>query len=388
MSTLRGRGIAFVNNFPGPGLGGGERHLLELVSAALAAGMRVSVVCVPGSGTAEAARAAGAAVVEAPMGVADTLSAVRAIRSHCRASGVEILHTTGFWTNLLGRLAARGDGPLLVNTVHVDPAAAAASGVGVVARVSRRLADRATARRPAIVLAVSEAVGRALPSAGYDAGAVRVIPNGVDVGSIRRKAEPRAVLPAGFDGAPLVGIVARLERVKAVDVFLRAASIVAAERPEARFVVAGEGPMRPELEALAVTLGLGDRVAFLGWVDPAVALIARLDVCVLTSVSEGMPITVLEAMALGVPVVATGVGGVPEVVEHGRTGLVAGSGNVLAIAEHVCRLLDDQALRRRYGDAGRRRVEAAYSLERMRESHLAVWAGLLDRLRGPDTVRE
>lgn len=385
---LEGVGIAFANNFPGPGLGGGERHLIELVDACVREGMAVSVLCVHGSPVGAAAREAGASIREIPMSAAHAVRAARAMRAHCRQTRAEILHTTGYLTNLIGRLAVRGSTPVLVSTVHVDPAAALASGGGRAAHGLRMLAERLTAHRPALVLPVSEAVAAALPAIGYDPSRLLVIHNGVDVARVLEEASGGVELPEGFAGADLVGIVARLERVKSVDVFLRAAAMIADDRPGARFVVAGDGPLRAELEALARSLGLGDRVAFLGWVEPASALIGQLDVCALTSASEGMPITVLEAMALGVPVVATDVGGVREAVDHGRTGLLAPAGGVRAVAEAVSRLLGDEDLRARMGDAARERAAAEFSVESMREAHLEAYAELLARAGTSPPVRE
>lgn len=382
------RTIVFVNNFPGPGLGGGEQHLLRLVRGCVAAEMRVHVICQEGSPVEAAATEAGAIAVPMRLEGASVFGASSAIRGYCAEVSADILHTTGYFTNLLGRLARRGGRPALVNTVHVEPDAHLAAGGGRGSQILRDAADHVTATRADLVLPVSEAISSSLPPLGYDAERTRVIHNGVDVAAIRREAGEPIELPEGFEDAPLVGIVARLEQVKAVDVFVRAAALVAAERRDVRFVVAGEGPLREELIATAHRLKLADRVAFLGWVEPTAPLLSRLDACVLTSRSEGMPITVLEAMALGVPVVASAVGGVPEAVVDGETGLLVRSGGDAAFAGAITRLLADPDLAERMGAASRERVERSFSLDAMIAAHLDAYAELLADTSAAPAVRE
>lgn len=386
MTSVSGRTVVYVNNFPGPGLGGGERHLLEVVRAAHDAGMRVHVLCVPGSPLAVAARELGAAVVETPMGAAGALAAARRVRAYCARHGADILHTTGFLTNIVGRLAVRGDRPRLVTTVHVDPGGPRAAGGGAVAQALREAVDRLARSRVALVLPVSEAVAAALLARGYDASRMRVILNGVDPEAVAAAAAaPPPTLP---ENVPLAGVVARLEPVKAVDVFLRAAALVAARIPDARFAVAGDGPLRCGLESLAASLGLAGRVAFLGWVEPVEPLLARLDVCVLPSRSEGLPVVLLEAMALGVPVVASAVGGVPEVVEDGVTGALVPPGDAGALAVAIERFLSDAGARAAAGGAARDRVGESFSLRGMRDAHIEAYAALLGEGGGGFAVRE
>jgi glycosyltransferase involved in cell wall biosynthesis len=179
-----------------------------------------------------------------------------------------------------------------------------------------------------------------------------------------RRGELRAEL--GLDGgASIVGIVARLVPIKAHETFLEAAATLAAEVPGSHFLVVGDGERRQELVALADRLGLGARVHFLGWRRDLDRVYADLDLVVLTSRNEGSPVSLIEAMAAARPVVATRVGGVPDLVEDGVTGCLAVPGDASALARDMEALLVDPTRRRAMGLAGRRRVAAAFGAERL-----------------------
>ena len=162
---------------------------------------------------------------------------------------------------------------------------------------------------------------------------------------------------------------------------LEAAALVRQAIPSATLVVVGDGPLRPALEARAQELGLNGSVRFLGAVPQAARLIPHFDVFVLSSVWEGMSNSLLEAMAAGRPVVATRVGGNPEVVVDGETGLLVPPRDARALADATVRLLRDRELARRFGDAGRRRVESQFTLERMVHRMEDLYDDLLARKR-------
>lgn len=163
-------------------------------------------------------------------------------------------------------------------------------------------------------------------------------------------------------GVPLAGIIAALRPEKNHALFLEAAALVLARVPEAKFVIAGDGPARGEVERLHVASGLGDRVAMLGTRQDVPALYRALDVAVLSShpIVETLPVTLLEAAACGRPAVATAVGSVADVVVDGETGFVVPSGDAAALADRLARLLLDATLRERMGSAARRRAEAHF----------------------------
>jgi glycosyltransferase involved in cell wall biosynthesis len=367
--------ILFVNNFPGPGLGGGEVLLMHLVRGCVAAGWQTSVLCPSETALAAQATAAGAAVKTMSMRPGSACSIVGEIRR--QATNLEIVVGTGYFTNLLTRLAAVATRVRVVNLVQVDPAASRADGGSRGALLVRNVADATTRSRADAFITVSEAVGRALAASGVAPVRVHVVRNGVDAQAIRAAAvrEPLTVaLPAGE--GPLVGCVARLEKVKGVADFVDAAAVVARDVPDARFVVAGSGSQEQSLIARRAAAPAG-RLEFLGHTQPVEPLLAALDVLVLPSLSEALGLALLEAGALGVPVVATAVGGIPEVVEDGVTGILVPPGQPAAVADAVTRLLSDPAAARAMGEAARERVEREFTLERMVAGHLAVYESLL-----------
>jgi glycosyltransferase involved in cell wall biosynthesis len=164
---------------------------------------------------------------------------------------------------------------------------------------------------------------------------------------------------------PLIGIVARLVPIKAHEVFFEAAKRVVSERPDARFVVVGDGERRAELEALVDRMGLRDSVMFLGWRRPMTGVYADLDVVALTSRNEGSPVSLIEGMASARPVISTEVGGVPDVVVNGVTGLTVPSGDAKAMAAGILLLLRDRALADRLAAEGRRHVYPRYDSSRL-----------------------
>jgi len=369
------RHILFVNNFPGPGLGGGEVLLMHLVRGCVAAGWQASVLCPPGTGLAEQAAAAGAAVKAMSMRPGSAHAIAREIRR--QATNLEIVVGTGYFTNLLTRLAAVATRVRVVNLVQVDPAASRADGGSRGGLMVRNAVGVITRGRTDAFIAVSEAIGQALVASGVVPGRVHVVRNGVDAAAIRTAAvrEPlTAVLPAGE--GPLIGCVARLEKVKGVADFVDAAAAIAVDVPSARFVVVGSGSQE-ELLIARRTAALAGRLEFLGHTQSIEPLLAVLDVLVLPSLSEALGLVLLEAGALGVPVVATSVGGVPEAVADGVTGILVPPASPTQLADAVVRLLRDPAVARAMGAAGRERVEREFTVERMVAGHLAVYEGLL-----------
>ncbi len=159
--------------------------------------------------------------------------------------------------------------------------------------------------------------------------------------------------PPPVRGGPVVGLVGRLVPEKGVDVFLRAAALVSAVVPQAAFLVVGDGPLRPDLEHRAATFGLTGRVTFTGYRSDASGLLAGLDVLTVPSRSDGSPLVVCEAMAAGVPVVASRVGGLPDLVEDGGSGLLVRPGEAEDLARALVSLLLDPEAARRLGARGR-----------------------------------
>ncbi len=172
--------------------------------------------------------------------------------------------------------------------------------------------------------------------------------------------------------APVLGIVGRLVPIKAHEVFLDAARMILSEIPGARFVIAGEGERRTELEQIAGSPPLAGRVHFLGWRHDTASVYADLDLVLLTSDNEGMPVTIIESLASAVPVVATAVGGVPDLVRDGTNGLLTSPRDSHAIAQASITLLRDPERRARMGASGRETVCPEHEVETLvgRMTHL------------------
>jgi glycosyltransferase involved in cell wall biosynthesis len=212
---------------------------------------------------------------------------------------------------------------------------------------------------------VSEDCARLTVSQGIPEKRVKILHNGIDTRQ--------------FDflgttaGGPAV-FVARLAPEKDAASLLRATAIVIRRQPSFRLVIAGDGVCMPDLRRLSTELALDGRVQFLGMVRDVAGALAGASLFVLSSVSEGVPLTLLEAMARGLPVVATEVGGIPEVVEHERTGLLVKPGDPAALADAMMRILDDHALAARMGEAGRRRIEQNFDIRRMVAAYERMYA--------------
>lgn len=197
---------------------------------------------------------------------------------------------------------------------------------------------------------------------------VRVIPNGVDVERFAFDAAAPASVrrELGLEGdTPLCGIVAALRPEKNHELFLRVAQCVLQELPRTHFLVIGDGPRRPALQTQAATLGIEPHVHFLGTRGDIPRLLAALNVFLLTSDNEANPVSILEALSVQVPVVATDVGSVAATVRPGQTGCLAPAGDVRQLALYATRLLRDPRLARALGEAGRREVVGHWSLDRM-----------------------
>lgn len=245
-----------------------------------------------------------------------------------------------------------------------------AHGYDVYRKPPADLAERI--RHAAAVVTVSAAnVDHLEAAAGADRTRVQIVPCGVDLDEFRP--DPARVEPA------TIVCVARLRPVKNLGMLIEACRLLAVRGIPARAVVIGEGPSLPELEAHRTRVGLDARhVAFLGAADQSAVRgwWQRATVGTLTSVSEGMPVSLMEAAACGVPVVAPSVGGIPELVADGLTGFITAPGDATAVADGLARLLTSPALRATMSLAARARAEAHFSLAQQVETLVRLWSQL------------
>lgn len=295
------------------------------------------------------------------------------LASVLRRLAPDVVQSHGARSNVYTRVAGRLAGvPAVLSTIHnalrdypVAPARLAAY----------RAVDQVTLPLATRVVCVAGELAR-----DY-AGRAVVIHNGIDLDHFDAGTptadvgERRASL--GLPAGPVVGFVGRLTPQKDPLAFLRVVAALRRARPDLRALVVGDGPLRREVERAAGALGVAECCRFLGERSDVPALLAVMDVVVLTSVSEGFPFVVLEAMAMERPVVATTVNGVPEIVESGVTGWLIPRGDVEALARATLDVLDAPDVARRMGQAGRRRVVERFTAQRMVGETQALYVSLL-----------
>ncbi|HEY6224636.1 MAG TPA: glycosyltransferase family 4 protein [Gemmatimonadales bacterium] len=389
--------VLFVN--PGRELGGAEQSLLLLLDAL----RRHSVDCIVatfGDGPFSAAlleRHIPVTYVSVPDAVratsrysrpaghfttlglaARSLPTVWELARIARAAKSDLIHTNGIKAHLLGGLAGRMLWKPVVWHVRDFPPEGM-NGVGL----------RAAAKTlPRLVFTNSAAVAAAVRARAAPRAPVVTLYNAVDLERFnprRSGSAVRAELQIE-SGAPLVGMVAHLTPWKGHADFLRIARAVSLQVPGVRFLVSG-GPIyeteghagyEESLRSLAAELGIADRVTFLGSRTDIPEIMAALDVLVhCPTAPEPFGRAVAEAMGAGKPVIASKEGGVPELVEDGRTGVLIPSGDIAAFAAALRRLLDDQPLRRRMGSAGRLRAEAMFGVEAHAERVLRAYGEIV-----------
>ena len=288
-----------------------------------------------------------------------------------RRENVAVWHGHDYKTNALGLLLRRFHPMRLVTTVH-----------GWVRQTARTPVyyriDKLCLPRYERVFCVSEDLFDAALAAGVPAGRCVLLENGIDAaGTVRRNPPAGAKQALGFDPArPLIGAVGRLSPEKGFDVLLAAVKQLADRGRDVQLVIVGEGDDRPRLEALAVSLGVADRVRLAGWETDVRSYYEAMDVFALSSLREGLPNVVLEAMALEVPVVATRIAGVPRLVEDGRTGLLVEPGDADGLSRSLGGLLGNPGLADLFRAAGRRAVETRFSFA----ARMSKLAGAYDEL--------
>jgi glycosyltransferase involved in cell wall biosynthesis len=304
----------------------------------------------------------------------DLLSLARLV-ALVRTIRPDIVHTHMAKAGTIGRLAAAiCSVPLIIHTYHGH----VFHGYFGPTRTRVFLTiERALARLSHRIVVVGEGQRDEIAAFGV-APRAKLMPIrlGLELGRFLQAEQLRGQLRAELglpSEAPLVGIVARLVPIKAHEDFLRAARLVLAQRPEARFLIVGDGERRAELEALVDRLGLRTAVRFLGWRRDLERVYADLDVVALASRNEGSPVALIEALASARPVVSTAVGGVPEVVIDEQTGVLVPPSDPARLAEAVLRLLAEPDHARQLAAAGRRHVYPRYDARRLVDDMRALY---------------
>jgi glycosyltransferase involved in cell wall biosynthesis len=303
--------------------------------------------------------------------------ALRALTGIMRRGRFDLAHSHSAKAGVLGRLAAKATGTPSLYSPHCFPFV---GPWGAPRRLFATGVERALGPLTDGILCVADqerqlAIDRRIAKTER----LHVVHNGAPPCEL--EAEPDMALEAwrGSDGdsPPLAACIAVLRPQKAVHVFIDAAPAVLERVPQARLAVIGDGELRGELEERARSLGLGDRLRFFDFQPPAARQLQSLDVFVLPSAWEAFPISVLEAMACGIPQVATDVGGTREAVADGQTGLLCPPDDPAALADRLVTLLSDAALRERMSEASRRRFDDRFRIETMLDGTAAVYERLL-----------
>ncbi|HEX8032069.1 MAG TPA: glycosyltransferase [Vicinamibacterales bacterium] len=349
--------------------GGTERLVIELCRR-LAADVDTVVCCLdePGEWAAEVAKLNIPVLsLERQPGFHPSLS-VR-LREVLRAQRINVIHCHHYSPFVYGLLAAVMHPKVrLVFTEH-----GRLHGAGISSK--RRLVNPVLARWPSTICAVSAALKQDMVAEGFPERSIKVVYNGIELGHRPQPAE-RAAIRAALnlpDDAFVLGTVGRLDPVKNLGAMLEALSLLRNRYSLAKAVIVGDGPDRQGLVDRATALGMSEHVVFTGYRSDVRTVMAAFDLYVNSSTYEGVSLTILEAMASALPVVAGSVGGNPEVVIDHETGLLVRP-QANAIATAVSALIESPARRHAMGDAGRWRVKRHFTIERMVSDYAAAYS--------------
>lgn len=352
-------------------IGGAGRYLFNLLSFQDKDRFQIMVAC-PGGGELERQlRCRGIRVFTLDGGESSTnLGHIQKLRHIISREKIDIVHTHA---SLAGRIAGKLSGCKVVMTRH----GLSNSNNGPVKRFITKVISRLSTDR---IIAISRAVKINLIDSGVPANMITTIYNGIDLSKFENvKGTLREELSLAPD-IPIVGIVARLVPEKGYEYAINAFYQVLKVFPSALLVIIGEGPLRESLKEMCVRLGIENNVVFMGYRQDVENLVADFDVFVLPSVSEGLGLALLEAMALGKPAVATEIGGIPEVIKHGVNGILVPAGNDKYLAEGIIKVLSDKNQAKMLGREAQKTVFQKFSSKTMIENTEEVYLEILQRV--------
>ncbi len=354
---------------------GGTEHLVVEICKRLGFEFDVMVCCLDVEGEwASDVRAHGVNVVALRRRGGFRPELGRRIARLAAERRIDLIHCHQYSPFVYGRIASCWNRRLkLVYTEHGRLSDAPPSW-------KRRLVNPVLGLSSGAIVAVSDELRQYMIDARFPAGSVEVIRNGIEIGVLPSAADRRQARRALRidDDVFVVASVARLDPVKDFGTLLEGFATVRRHVPRSRLLIAGDGPERDRIAERASRPDLIGAVELVGFRSDVRALLAAADVYVNSSISEGVSITILEAMAAGVPIVATAVGGTPEVLADACTGLLVSSRAPDALASAIIGLAQDPALRARLRSAARRRLEQSFTIDRMVDDYARTYRRLLD----------
>ena len=369
---------------------GGAQVLVGTQAAGLAARGWDPIVCCWGEGGASlrslSARGIDARCLDlrrrslaSPLGFArDVRRVVAEVSRMVRSEGVVLLHSHMHESNFIASAVTTLTGCPAIFTVHNVRMTPLARPDGSARSRLRRLAIRWTSSRARAIVAVGNQVAASLSDLRIDRNKIVVIPNGIPVpavnGSTRARTRGRLGLP---DDTPVLACVARLVPQKRHADLIRALPMVVSRQPAARLILLGQGPEEAALRSLAAKCGVERHIEWMGHRNDAIEMMAGADLFVLPSAYEGIPVALLEAMAIGLPVVVTDVPGTSEVVENGVSGLRVPAADPAGLAEGILRILDDREEAVGLAREAARRVRESFSAEAMIDGVDALYRRVL-----------
>jgi|Deesub1362A_J573_1020465.scaffolds.fasta_scaffold00162_22 glycosyltransferase involved in cell wall biosynthesis len=308
--------------------------------------------------------------MKGPLNAWVDIRVIRRLVDLLRQERIQLLHTHLVRSDIYGRIAGRIAGVPVISTIHNMERHFKGGGLG---DAIVRLLDRKTIGYSRLVTTVSHSLRDYIHEAyRFPLERIHCIPNGIDPPTSRHPSITRDTVGVAKD-MPLIGTVARLHEQKGVDILIDAAHIILKKGIRMGVLIVGDGPLKDELILRAGQKELGNNVRFVGFQRDVYGYLSLLDVFVLPSRWEGFGLSIIEAMATGLPVVATRVGGIPEVVEDGRTGFLVEKDDAHALADRIIYLLRNPLARREMGHRGLERYHSTFSATTMSRRYQEVY---------------
>jgi glycosyltransferase involved in cell wall biosynthesis len=357
--------------------GGGERGFLQLASR-LRNRFKLFVAAMPGGTFQQAVEDLGIVFIPVDVSRRISLKPIRQIRNLVKSNMVDIIHSQGARADFFARIAGRiANVPHILSTTQMP---IEGFDVGILRKKIYLFMDRLSGLFVERFIVVSEAL-QVLLTQGRGVPAQRVVRiyNGIEVDLYQPHLKHTDLrnewgIPSTI---PLIGAVGRLVWQKGFEFFIKAIPEILLTSPEAKFLIVGEGPLRSQLEKLAQRLNIYDNLIFTGFQNDIQHILSSIDVLMVPSLLEGLPMIILEGMAMAKPIVATNIDGITEQISHEREGILVPIRKPEALAGAVSRIIEDDELATALGKAARKRVESSFSVGKMVRETEKVYLSLL-----------